>query len=445
MTIAYIGLGSNLGDREENLRKALEVLGAMEGIEVREVSEFIETRPAGGPSQPPFLNGAAAISTELPPQRLLAALQRAEREAGRVPRGVRWGPREADLDLILYGDLVLSTPDLEIPHPRFRDRLFVLEPLASIAPQGRDPVTGETIEDLLRRLRRRKSGKKEPRLITRRAELDEYVAMVKRNRFSLGFVPTMGAFHEGHLSLMRAARARCDKVLVSVFVNPTQFGPGEDYERYPRDLPRDLDLAGEVGVDVVFAPSVEEMVPPDHSTWVTVEGISDLYCGASRPGHFRGVATIVCRLFHMVRPDLAWFGSKDYQQSVIIRRMVRDLAFPVEVIVGPTVREEDGLALSSRNAYLSPEERTRATALYRGLTRAREAWLAGERDAAKLAARVRRELAAAEIEPEYVAVAHPDTLAALDTVGEAGAVVLVAARVGETRLIDNVLRVEEGS
>jgi pantoate--beta-alanine ligase len=238
---------------------------------------------------------------------------------------------------------------------------------------------------------------------------------------------------------MRAARKGCDKVVVSLFVNPTQFGPGEDLEQYPRQLEDDLRMAAEVGVDVVFAPGAGEMYAPDHRTWVDVEGLDRVLCGASRAGHFRGVATVVAKLFHLVRPDVAFFGRKDYQQSVVIRRMVFDLDFGVEVRVLPTVREPDGVAMSSRNVYLTPANREKATALIQALRAGQEAFAAGETGGGEILAAIRNVLESTEgLAPEYVAVVNPDSLEPARTV-DAQSVALVAARLGETRLIDNVV------
>ena len=439
MEIAYIGLGSNRGDRRENLERALEYLRSRDDVEVLTVGELIETAPDGGPSQPPFLNGVARIRTSLPPVRLLEVLKDAERFAGRQKSGVHWGPREADLDLLLYGDRIVRSPTLTVPHPRMRERRFVLEPLAAIAPETKDPETGKTIRALLRDLLDLSLGRKPCRVARTVAELRSYGDMARRNRFTIGFVPTMGAFHEGHLSLMRAARAHSDKVVASIFVNPTQFGPGEDLESYPRQLDADTRAAAEAGVDLVFAPTPQEIYPAGDKTRVEVEELSDLYCGARRPGHFRGVATVVLKLLHLVEPETVWFGAKDWQQTVVIRRMVRDLHLAVQVHVLPTIREEDGLALSSRNVYLSPEERKKATALYRGLTAAKAAWDEGERVAESLVSRVRDVLEAEEgLTPEYVAMADPATLAPLNKADDR-AILLAAARLGDTRLIDNLL------
>lgn len=256
---------------------------------------------------------------------------------------------------------------------------------------------------------------------------------------SLGFVPTMGYLHAGHLALVRRAKAECAHVAVSIFVNPTQFGPHEDLERYPRDLPRDLALLENEGVDLVFAPSVAEMYPPGYSTYVEVGDVSAPLEGAHRPGHFRGVATVVCKLFNILQAERAYFGQKDAQQTVVIRRMVRDLNIPTTIVVVPTVREADGLALSSRNVYLSPEERAAAPVLYRALTAARERYAAGERDAEALR-RLMHAIIAAEplARIDYVSVADVETLREIEGPITTGALLSLAVRFGSTRLIDNL-------
>jgi pantoate--beta-alanine ligase len=260
----------------------------------------------------------------------------------------------------------------------------------------------------------------------------------------IALVPTMGFLHAGHLSLMQEARRRADAggdrglSVATIFVNPTQFGPSEDLSRYPRDLEGDLAKCAAAGVDRVLAPSdPRTMFAPVHETWITVERASEGLCGASRPGHFRGVATVVAKLFHLTAPHVAFFGEKDFQQLAVIRAMVRDLAFGVEIVGMPIVREPDGLALSSRNAYLSPDERGRALELSRALLEARDAAAAGRRDAAALRARARERIEAAGARVDYVEIVHPGSLAPLER-AEPGAVMLVAAFVGKTRLIDNV-------
>jgi len=253
----------------------------------------------------------------------------------------------------------------------------------------------------------------------------------------LGLVPTMGYLHEGHLSLARRAREECDRVAASIFVNPTQFGPTEDLSKYPRDLDRDLSLLEAAGVDLVWTPDNETMYPPDFSTWVEVEGLTRPLEGAARPGHFRGVTTVVAKLFNAVQPQAAYFGQKDAQQAAVVRKMTRDLNFPVEIVVCPTVREADGLAMSSRNSYLSPEERKSAVVLFRALTAAREAFERGERDAESLR-KVMSETLASEprARTQYVSCADYDTLEELATV-TGKALLSMAVFIGKTRLIDN--------
>ncbi len=255
---------------------------------------------------------------------------------------------------------------------------------------------------------------------------------------SLGFVPTMGALHEGHLSLVRAAREHCDTVAVSVFVNPAQFAPHEDLDQYPRPLERDRELLSQEGVDLLFVPATEEMYPPGSSTWVQVDGLGDKLCGQSRPGHFRGVTTVVAKLLHIVQPDCAFFGQKDAAQVAIIRRMVRDLHLPVEILVCPIVREADGLAMSSRNAYLDRQQRHSALALYRSLLRVQQDFSAGERNAARLIGAGRGTFSAEpSVRLDYFAIVDPETLDPLAEVDQP-ALVAVAALVGTTRLIDNL-------
>jgi len=256
----------------------------------------------------------------------------------------------------------------------------------------------------------------------------------------LGLVPTMGFLHEGHLSLVRRARAECGAAAVSIFVNPTQFGANEDFASYPRNMERDLALLREVGTDLVFTPTPVEIYPPGHMTGVEVGKVTEVLEGAVRPGHFRGVATVVCKLFNIVQPTRAYFGQKDAQQTVVLTRMVRDLDMPLEMVVCPTVREPDGLAMSSRNVYLAPDHRRAAPVLYRALTAAEARYKAGERSAETLRGTMRDTLAT---EPmgvvEYVSVADRGSLAELDTVPSEGALASMAVRLGKTRLIDNLI------
>jgi pantoate--beta-alanine ligase len=254
-----------------------------------------------------------------------------------------------------------------------------------------------------------------------------------------GFVPTMGALHAGHGSLVHRARTECNHVGVSIFVNPAQFGPGEDFAKYPRMIQRDLDLLDSMGVDVVWMPTAEFMYPTGFQTWITVEEISAPLEGNCRPGHFRGVATVVAKLLNSFTPDKAYFGQKDAQQVVVLQRMVRDLNFPVEVVVCPTIRESDGLALSSRNAYLSPEERKAATVLFKALSAAKDKYDGGERDADALRTIMHKVVSSEPLAHEqYISASDPETLAELKKV-DAAVLLSLAVRIGKTRLIDNFL------
>jgi pantoate--beta-alanine ligase len=271
------------------------------------------------------------------------------------------------------------------------------------------------------------------------AEVREHVAGARRAGRSIGLVPTMGAFHAGHEALIRAAREACDEVVVSLFVNPTQFNEAADLAAYPRTEASDAAIAAELGADVLFVPAVVEIYPDGFATTIRVAGLSAVLEGAERgPEHFDGVCTVVCKLFNIVAPDVAFFGQKDAQQVVVIRRMVRDLDLPVRLHVVPTVREPDGLALSSRNARLNAAERERATALRRGLDAAQAIVAAGEPDPAPAEAAGRAAMRAAGVEPEYFAVVDPDTLERVERI-DGRVLVVVAARVGPARLIDNVL------
>jgi len=278
-------------------------------------------------------------------------------------------------------------------------------------------------------------------IINRRQRMSSVARKIRRDQDrSIGLVPTMGALHEGHLSLVREARRMCDVVVVSVFVNPTQFGPSEDFEHYPRDLTKDTALLTDYNVDYIFAPTLEEIYPKDFSTYVNVGGLSKLLEGEARPGHFRGVATVVSILFNTIRPDFAFFGQKDAQQAVIIKRMVRDLAFDTELVVLPTVREDSGLAISSRNLYLDAEEQEAASVIHRGLKQAKDAYKKGEHHAARIADIVRKTI---ETEPrvrlDYVSIVDAETLDKLDRLDERPILIAVAAYVGKTRLIDNTV------
>ncbi len=277
-----------------------------------------------------------------------------------------------------------------------------------------------------------------PQLVTSLSELRGVLGRVRGERKRIGLVPTMGALHAGHLSLVRESRAECGFTVVTIYVNPSQFGPREDFSRYPRTLQRDLELLAD-WADLVFAPRDEEVYPPGYATWVEVGSMARSFEGACRPGHFRGVATIVLKLFNMVGPDVAYFGQKDYQQVLVIRRMAGDLNLPLAVRVCPTVREADGLAMSSRNAYLSPDQRRQATVLSKSLHLAADLIGQGEGRAAVVAARMEDAiLSAGPAQIDYVALADPETLEPVETI-RGPTVVLLAVKIGDTRLIDNML------
>ncbi len=276
-------------------------------------------------------------------------------------------------------------------------------------------------------------------IITTISEMQPFAESLRKQGRSIGFVPTMGFLHEGHLSLMRRARQECETVVVSVFVNPTQFGPHEDFERYPRDEEGDRKKCESAGVDILFMPSAAEMYPEKSTVFVTINGISGILEGAVRPGHFRGVATVVAKLFHIVKPHKAFFGQKDYQQCAVIKRMVKGLNLDVEIVVLPTVREQDGLAMSSRNSYLNSGERRAAAVIYRALVAAEHLAKAGAKEPEKLKNKIQAVLREEQgIEIDYIEIADPESLAPLAMVTDK-MVMLVAVRLGRTRLIDNLL------
>jgi len=278
-------------------------------------------------------------------------------------------------------------------------------------------------------------------IINRRQRMTSVARKVRREQDrTIGLVPTMGALHDGHLSLVREARRMCDVVVVSVFVNPTQFAFGEDFERYPRDLTKDAAIRTDYNVDYIFAPTIEEIYPKDFATYVTVGGLSEQFEGASRPGHFRGVATVVSILLNVIRPDFAFFGQKDAQQTIVIKRLVRDLAFETEIVILPTVREESGLALSSRNAYLNEEEKRAAVVLYRALSHAKELYIEGERSGSRLAAGITAMVAAESLARlDYVSVTDADTFESIEKLDDRPVLIALAVHLGKTRLIDNIV------
>ena len=365
--VAYLGLGANEGDREQNLRSAILRLGSTPGIRMLRVSAFSESELVGdGPKQAPFLNGACAVATTLSAHALLSVCKALEAQAGRTLPAKRNHPRPLDLDVLLFGEERIDSKDLVVPHPRMFEREFVLQPLRELG----------VAEAALRALR----PSSQPRLVTTTAEFVAQCTQWIEGGCVTGLVPTMGALHDGHRSLFERARKECDRVAATIFVNPLQFGPKEDLAAYPRNLPGDLELCRQAGVDVVFAPPPSEMYAPGFCSNVDVGREADTMEGAQRPGHFRGVSTVVARLFAIARPHRAYFGQKDAQQVAVIRRLVQDLGFPLQLVECPTVREADGLAMSSRNVYLDAKDRAAAPVIHRALRAAQAAFAAGERD-----------------------------------------------------------------
>ncbi|MDD2497410.1 MAG: pantoate--beta-alanine ligase [Desulfitobacteriaceae bacterium] len=276
-------------------------------------------------------------------------------------------------------------------------------------------------------------------IINSPAQIQQYALRVKRQGKKVGLVPTMGYLHKGHLTLIKEAKTKCDVVIASIFVNPIQFGQGEDYEEYPRDLTRDADLAKGAGVDVIFAPRVSEMYPKGYQTFIQIESLTERLCGASRPGHFRGVATVVAKLFNIAQPDFAFFGQKDAQQVIIIERMVEDLNMPLKIVRVPIVREDDGLAMSSRNVYLNAEERRQALVLFDSLKAAKSLVAQGERDAARVKEKLIEIISKAPLaEIDYVEIVDGKTVQPVKKLsGEV--LIALAVRFGKTRLIDNII------
>ncbi|MFA5424134.1 MAG: pantoate--beta-alanine ligase [Phycisphaerae bacterium] len=271
------------------------------------------------------------------------------------------------------------------------------------------------------------------------ADARKFVAAARKQGKAVGFVPTMGALHVGHISLFKAARSQTDFVAVSIFVNPTQFGPNEDFDKYPRPIEDDLRICREQGVDLVFAPQVNEMYPTQNITWVNVEQLTDSLCGRSRPGHFRGVTTVCAKLFNIIQPDIAFFGQKDAQQCIVIKRMVTDLNMPLKIQICDTIREDDGLAVSSRNKYLNDAERKAALLIYKSLLQAKQLVESGIGETKKIIAEMKKTLAMSELlAPEYIEIVEPETLKPLES-AKGRVFIAVAACCGSTRLIDNIL------
>jgi pantoate--beta-alanine ligase len=476
-TTAFVALGANLGEREANIRRAVEQLGEAEGVAVARVSSLLENPAVGGPEDsPPFLNGVAKIETTLDPRALLDRLLQIEKDLGRERRD-RWEPRPIDLDLLLYGDRTVNDDGLTVPHPRMHEREFVLKPLAEIAPDATNPASGKTAQQMLADLEsvteqltvepeedvapqpetvedpktwqrerevtglaRLAGGRRvKPAMIIARTIAQCRAARAKLRRKRLAFVPTMGALHEGHLLCMQVAGEHAPSIAVSIFVNPTQFGPREDFNKYPRPFEEDIEKCRKAGAELVFVPTAEEMYP-EGSPEINIDlpSLTGILEGKHRPGHFKGVCQVVAKLFHIVQPNVAVFGQKDFQQYRVLTAMVEALNWPIEIVRCPTLREPDGLAMSSRNAYLSPEDRVRALALYRALTTAEAEFNAGHKQTNRLMTTMQKVLLEQHLNVDYVAAVDPLTLKNVD-VADRPTVLAVAARVGNTRLIDNII------
>lgn len=418
----YIGLGSNLGRRRKNIELALNCLRDTGGIKIERLSSLSETEPQNCPAgSPRFINGVVKIKTVFNPGQLLERLGTIEKRLGRDRAREIPCRRPIDLDILFYGDRKIDAPGLKIPHPRLEERDFVLKPLKEIAPG------------------RIKSLAKKMKIISSIAQMRSFKLKESKKHRTIGFVPTMGCLHQGHLSLIRQAKKDCHTCVVSIFVNPIQFGPKEDYRIYPRDLERDSILAKSAGCDCIFYPQVKNMYPKSYLTYVNVEEITDGLCGASRPGHFKGVATVLTKLFNIVQPGIAYFGQKDYQQALVIQNMVKDLNMPLKIKVMPIIRESDGLALSSRNAYLNIQEREDALILYKSLQKAKEMVLGGEEDTKKIITKLKKYiLKKRSARIEYVALVDAETLAPVSQIKRRVLVVL-AVWIGKTRLVDNLI------
>ena len=431
MSRAYIALGSNIGNRAFFIDSAVKKIGRERDITVKRRSSIYETLPAGGLHQPRYLNGVLKIDTILSSHKLLSRLMRIERSLGRT-RSEKNSPRTIDLDILLYDDIILKSDKLVLPHPRMHKRDFVLFGMREIAPEVIHPVLKKSIRDIYNR-------KRPMKVIRSPKDAYCYLSSLKTKGKTIGFVPTMGYLHDGHLSLIKKARQENDVVVISIFVNTLQFGPREDYRSYPRDFKRDKALAKDAGVDVIFNPDVRSMYTRNHSTFVNVEKISENLCGRFRPRHFRGVATIVAKLFNIVPANTAYFGQKDAQQAFIIMKMVRDLNMPVRIKMLPIVREKDGLAMSSRNAYLDSNQRREAPVLYKSICLAKEMIKKDERDSKKIIKKMKHLiLKESSAIIQYISIVDIERLKDVKKV-KGKILIVLAAYFGKTRLIDNAI------
>ncbi len=449
---AAIGLGANLGEPERAFKRALALLERDGDVLVLRRSSWHATAAVGAPDQPEYLNGAVLVETRLAPHALLEKLREIEAHIGRDRSNeVRFGPRVLDLDLLFVVDgggqeVVLRDEALALPHPRMDERDFVLVPLVEIAPDHVLSRSGVPVRDQLERLR---DGGGIVRLASP-AQARVWCRAATADGGTLGFIPTMGALHDGHLELVRRAARENDRVCVSIFVNPLQFNDPKDLERYPRDFDADARKLASAGASMVFTGSLEEFFPGEVQSGALVEAAfvapgpaAEGLEGTFRPGHFRGVATIVDRLFDVTEPTRAYFGAKDFQQCLVVEHVARLRGGAPEVLRCSTVRSSLGLALSSRNEQLSGDARDKALILSRALIVVRSAWRSGLRDAEVLADMLRAEVKDPAVDVEYAEVRDPEAWSAEAPSGLIKrAVALVAANVGGVRLIDN-MRLDE--
>ena len=429
MSRVYIALGSNIAPRKFFIDSAAKKIAEEKEITLKRHSSVYDTYPVGGPPQDRFLNSVVEIETSLKPRELLLKLLQIERLFGRIRHGKN-RPRTIDLDILLYDDLVLRKRGVVIPHPRMHKRDFVMLGMNEISPTVIHPVLKKSVNKIY--------NERKMRTIRSPKEAYSYICALKRKGKRIGFVPTMGYLHEGHLSLIKKARCENDIVVISIFVNPVQFGPREDYRRYPRDLKRDKAMAKKAGVDIIFYPDTKDMYAPSYSTYVDVEKISENLCGHFRPGHVRGVATVVTKLFNIIPADNAYFGQKDAQQAFIIKRMAKDLNIPTSIKMVPIVREKDGLAMSSRNTYLSKKERSEATALFKSLRLANNLIRKGARKANVIIKRMKDLIRKSSVRIEYISIVDTDELKDIKIV-KGKVLIAIAAYFAKTRLIDNII------
>lgn len=445
----YIGLGSNLGDSEATLSAAVNALTTRSDVRRLILSSLYQSKPHGPQDQPDYINAVAGFETQLSPIALLDVLQSIETQFGRLRSGERWTARTLDLDILLFDNQHIDTGRLKVPHPWMTQREFVLYPLFEIAPTLQLP-DGSSLKTHLSNVPENGLIRRTvPHSILSRGSLDMQIvhsiaqlrAILQNYRLageSVGLVPTMGNLHAGHLDLVRIAGDHAVRKVVSIFVNPTQFDKKDDLDKYPRTLKEDLAKLDSMGVDLVFAPEPAEMYPHgDLVTLVDVPGIGSLLEGSSRPGHFRGVATVVTKLFNIVSPDVAVFGQKDFQQLMLIRQMVSDLDMPIEIVEAPTMREPDGLAMSSRNNRLSEAQRALAPNLQRVLKQIEIQLSEGVKTFGALQEAAMAELDALGFRSDYVRICQAQTLQPAQP-EDKSLVILAAAYVGEVRLIDNI-------